>query len=469
MSQLEFFNFYDKYPIISDNIINLHQLPTKLLISIYDAALKKLSIFHEENLIELPVSSGKILCSCNGQNTVKEIVDRFKSEGMSEYGIVSVIENAMFYRWIELSNTPKPRKKIPISGDIKHFYPKHMSVELTNVCNLRCKHCYRDADFRGSFIQKDKLFKTIDLLHEKGLSLIELTGGEPLLHPDFFEILAYAVNTLELVAVLTNGTLVDEKFVEKIKPFKDKIVVGVSIDSSTPDFHDQFRGKKGSWEKSCKAVSMLSEAGIMTRVAMSVAPENMEDVENMLLLSKKIGAMAFSYSLIMPFGRGASVNWNEVDLAKMKSYSLVEKKITKRHRRYLTLIPDRELRHLLLGDTNCGAGWRTGAISPAGHFRPCVTLPERLCDLGDVFERGTETFVNPIMTSLCETGAPNLVSCRECPNFSFCGLCWYRGMIGSSSNPNCKWDCEKLKRCMSANGMQNIEDNCIISKMSLLV
>ena len=468
MSRLEFFNFSDKYPVISDIITNLHQLPTKLIVTVDNANLNKFSIFHEDNLIELPFSNGKVLCSCDGRKTVKEIVDRFTSEGMSEYDIVSVLENAMFYGWIELCDRPQPRK-IKISGDIGHFYPKHAAIELTNVCNLFCKHCYREASFKGNFIPKNELFKTFDLLHEKGMTLIELTGGEPLLHPDFFEILTYALKRFQLVAILTNGTLVDEKMVEKLTPYKDRILVGVSIDSATSDFHDRFRGKKGSWEKSCKAVSMLSGAGILTRVAMSITPENMGEIENMIHLSKKLGAMAFSFSLIMPFGRGASVKWDEVDASKMKLYGMMEKKIVKKYRKYVTIMPDREMRRLLLGETNCGAGWRTGAISPKGNFRPCVTLPEGLCDLGNVFEGGMDIFANPVMTSLCETGSPNLVSCSGCPSFSFCGLCWYRGMIGSSTNPNCKWDCAKLKSCMSKNVMENVKDSCIISKMSLLV
>ena len=71
------------------------------------------------------------------------------------------------------------------------------------------------------------------------------------------------------------------------------LLVNISIDSSYPEYHDSFRGKKGAWEKSCNLIRILADNGILVRVAMSVTPQNMFDVENTVKMVKEWGGEIF--------------------------------------------------------------------------------------------------------------------------------------------------------------------------------
>lgn len=99
-------------------------------------------------------------------------------------------------------------------------------------CNLNCSYCYRNSHSTGreKRLETDKLLKILDDLYQKGLQVVELTGGEPIIHPDFIKILKFCFDRFSLVAILTNGTLIDEQFISKILPFREKIILSVSLD-----------------------------------------------------------------------------------------------------------------------------------------------------------------------------------------------------------------------------------------------
>ena len=315
--------------------------------------------------------------------------------------------------------------KIILTGSTNHFYPLHVAVELTTKCNLRCKHCYASS-CKGKDISYSELFQALSSLKDRGLCGIELTGGEPLLHPHFQDIVKFCCENFEIVGVLSNGTLIDEQIAEFLSQFNN-ILISISIDSSSPQFHDNFRGVKGAWQKAVNAIKLLTSYNIPVRVAMVVTPENFRELESTALLAKELGALAFSFAPILPFGRGATIRWRFTP-EEVVEYRKLERKVMEKYKEMIPRFPAEVIEALSL--PNCGAGHKTVVISPTGIVRPCVIMPQDFMPLGNIFTDSLEKiFSSPIIYKLAKIRWPNKYDCGSCRYEKFCRYCIYRGIV----------------------------------------
>jgi len=113
-----------------------------------------------------------------------------------------------------------------------------------------------------------------------------------------------------LVALLSNGTLVNDNAISRFAEHRDRLLIGISLDASNPETHDSIRGTPGAFEKTLGTVQALIKKRLKVRVAMTVTPDNWREIEPTLLLAKEIGADWFGWSPAMPFGRGCGVEWD---------------------------------------------------------------------------------------------------------------------------------------------------------------
>ncbi|MFQ5443340.1 MAG: radical SAM protein, partial [Nitrospinales bacterium] len=147
------------------------------------------------------------------------------------------------------------------------FRAYSISWNLTKRCNLNCDHCYLDADFRGGFrtdeLNTEECFRVIDQIAEVNPNaFLILTGGEPLLRPDIYDIIRYAADKKFMVVLGTNGTLISNPEVAKKIKAAGAHGVGISIDSMDAGKHNKFRGVTKAWENSMQAFEVLNEVGI---------------------------------------------------------------------------------------------------------------------------------------------------------------------------------------------------------------
>lgn len=155
--------------------------------------------------------------------------------------------------------------------------------QLSNVsCNLKCKHCYLSCapnNKKKNFLAIDKVKNALENIQNEAVKEIYLTGGEPMVHPDFNNIIRLCLNKTN-VTVLTNGTLINDKkarFLRQIEENYDyEIIFRVSLDHFTEGRNDEFRGK-GSFKKALSGIQNLIKNGfnpIITCVNMrNEAPE----------------------------------------------------------------------------------------------------------------------------------------------------------------------------------------------------
>ncbi|MDD1711576.1 MAG: radical SAM protein, partial [Methanoregulaceae archaeon] len=154
---------------------------------------------------------------------------------------------------------------------------------LTNRCNLSCRHCYSQSDPQCR--TEEELTTTealgfIDDLAGMGVPLILFTGGEPLIREDIWDLADYAALRGIKTALSTNGTLVTADVAQKIK--KSGIeYAGISLDGARAETHDRFRNSPGSFNRSVAAFTHCREAGVRCGVRVTLTQENYDELESL--------------------------------------------------------------------------------------------------------------------------------------------------------------------------------------------
>lgn len=333
-----------------------------------------------------------------------------------------------------------PKKNVIYEDDV--FYPECMHIELTKQCNFQCYYCYRESSMSASneIISGSKLLDIIKELSLKGLKVVEITGGEPLLHPDFEKIVLGCLQELTLVSVLTNGFFINEKFIDTVLPYKDKLVFSVSFDSWRDDDLDKRAGVHGAAPRIKKAIELISRKGFIVRATMAVDENNWCDLEDTLLKAMEIGATRFAYSPIMPLGRAPkeSITWDSI--SQKEAYAK-EKYLAEKYRDFLDFTSE-NISKRIFSPGGCGAGHTNFVMSPNGSIRLCASYDENVGIIGNVLKQPLrEVFSHPLCKSSSQLKAPSPTICGECQYTSFCSGCSLRGTIGAEKigHAQCKW------------------------------
>jgi SynChlorMet cassette radical SAM/SPASM protein ScmF len=185
---------------------------------------------------------------------------------------------------------------------------------LTNGCNLRCRHCWITPKFvngepdPGDCLDLDLLRKAVREAKPLGLSAAKLTGGEPVLHPSFIEIVDFlSAEGLDIV-IETNGTLVDAALAHHLKKNTTVSFISVSLDGPTAEIHDVFRGVKGSFDAAVRGIRHFWDAGFRPQIITSLHSDNLKHVQAMVDLAVALDADSLKFSPVMPMGRGKLVH-----------------------------------------------------------------------------------------------------------------------------------------------------------------
>ncbi len=175
---------------------------------------------------------------------------------------------------------------------------------LIRRCNLLCKHCYSisgDVDFPGE-LTTGEVFKVMDDLKGFRVPVLILSGGEPLLRPDIFEISKRAKDKGFYVGLSTNGTLIDERMIKPIAEIGYDYV-GISLDG-LGETHDKFRGRAGAFADSLKAVRLCRDHGIKVGLRFTMTLDNAHQLPGLLDLAEAEGVDKFYLSHLVYAGRG---------------------------------------------------------------------------------------------------------------------------------------------------------------------
>jgi MoaA/NifB/PqqE/SkfB family radical SAM enzyme len=243
--------------------------------------------------------------------------------------------------------------------------PTFVTVAVTYRCQVRCDHCYANSPDRPreDELTTEQLKSVIKQVKDLGTMAVHFSGGEPLLRKDIFDLIAYARSLGLLTRVNTNGLLLNEENVKRMKA-AGITECGVSLDSADPEVHDQFRGMPGLHEKALHGIRILARHRIPIRV-MSVALKGSvpEGVAKTIALGRSLGA-SFMYILLPIASGGWEGDYDQI--------------LNSRERAQVRALQDLTMAHLEMPTkrTNCCV-FRKAVLyfSANGIVTPCAFVP----------------------------------------------------------------------------------------------
>jgi len=189
--------------------------------------------------------------------------------------------------------------------------------ETTRNCNLSCVHCRASATngpYTGELDTKS-CFQLLDQIALVDDPIIILTGGEPLLRPDIFDIARYGTDKGLRMVMAPNGTLVTKEAVAKMISAGIQRI-SISLDGADRESHDKFRGVDGAFEGSLNGIRIAREAGLEFQINTTVTKTNMDQITRIQDLAVELGAVAHHIFLLVPTGRGKYIVDQEISSAE---------------------------------------------------------------------------------------------------------------------------------------------------------
>ena len=237
----------------------------------------------------------------------------------------------------------QPMVNIPARGGIDYDESPFLAIwEVTQSCDLACKHCRAAAQ---------PLPHPDELTHQEGLALIDqiadlhipifvFTGGDPLKRADVFDLIRYAAGKGVHVALTPSATpLLTREAIFKMKA-AGLVRLGISLDGSTPEIHDTFRGVPGTWARTVQAIEWANEAGIPIQVHSTISRHNAQDLDNLCNLFERLAIVMWNVFFLVPVGRG-----QQADLLSGEEFEQVFAKIYELSRRANFQIKTTEAMH----------------------------------------------------------------------------------------------------------------------------
>lgn len=206
-------------------------------------------------------------------------------------------------------------------GGERKYLPHLIAWEITRSCNLNCVHCRAAAQF-GPYpgeLTTEQCKAILDNVASFSNPIIILTGGEPLLRPDIFEIAQHGTNLGLRMVMAVNGLLITDDIAKKMKEVGIQRV-SISIDGATKESHDDFRKVEGAFEGALKGISILKKHGIEFQINTTITKRNLEELPKILNLAIELGAVAYHPFLLVPTGRGKEL---AADALSAKEYENV--------------------------------------------------------------------------------------------------------------------------------------------------
>jgi len=313
--------------------------------------------------------------------------------------------------------------------------PLSASFELTYQCNHKCIHCYQPSPHQAEDELTTVQIKYIlQQLADAQCLFLALTGGEPLLHKDFWEIAEYAFRKNFVVTLQTNGSLLTRSSIDRIKEL-NFLQVHISLLGADSKTHDAITGYPGSFGKVIKATQALIEKGITVFLKVTLIKENVNQLRQIDRLVKNLGALVVFSPTIFPCSDCAKhvLDYRISDTDLKKAFTYLAKKDKN------TLL----LNQVLDGESPlCFAGRSDCCVNPKGQLYPCVGLPIVLGDLTkETFKQIWDNSDN--LKKIRSLKFKDLKKCQECELINFCircpGLCYLEnGSLITPSQEICR-------------------------------
>jgi radical SAM protein with 4Fe4S-binding SPASM domain len=306
------------------------------------------------------------------------------------------------------------------------YVPLVLSWNVTLKCNLKCAHCYINAKDTKlpDELSTDAAKMLIHQITEVSRPLLILSGGEPLLREDIYEIIRYGADRDLRMGMGSNGLLIDDEVTRRLEDAGME-TVAISLDSSIPERHDEFRGVKGCWEHAVNAIKSLKKSRIQVQVNSTVTPQNYDEVDDIMALAEELGVENFHLFFLVPTGRGTNIE----DITPRMYEDMIKSTLAKTTKYKLNVKPSCAPQFMRVAKQQgvdmsrwvrgCMAGLYYCRIYPSGEVTPCPYMP---LNLGNIRERSFKDiwFNSEVFKALRDFDSLK----------GKCGVCEYRDVCG---------------------------------------
>jgi radical SAM protein with 4Fe4S-binding SPASM domain len=326
----------------------------------------------------------------------------------------------------------------PTATTSEKFVPLVVSWNVTRKCNLKCSHCYINATTQElkNELNTEEGKNLIDQICEVSRPLLILSGGEPLLRPDIYELVRYGASKGLKMGLGSNGSLIDAAAAKQLKEAGIE-TVSISLDSHIPKQHDEFRGVSGSWEKAVNAIKALQQNGVLVQVNTTLTQQNYDQIDDIMALAENIGVENFHLFFLVPTGRGVKM----ADISPAQYENMIKTTFAKVAKHRLNVRPSCAPQFMRIAKDmgldmsrwirGCLAGLYYCRVYPNGDVTPCPYLPIKL---GNVRETPFKDiwFHSDMFKTLRDFDALK-GKCGVCEHRAVCGGCRARA-YGLSSD-----------------------------------
>lgn len=324
---------------------------------------------------------------------------------------------------------------------MNRFPLRLVAWEMTRACNLACVHCRAGAcaEPEPDQLTFEEGRRLIDSIAEVAKPILIMTGGEPLIRRDFFDLARHAVARGLRAVLATNGVLLTEEIAHEIAAV-GIARVSISLDGDTAEEHDAFRQVPGAFRASLDAVARLRRQRVSVQINTTITKRNRGKLAAIMKLATDIGADSFHVFLLVPTGRARDMAGEEMgpdeyeetllEFYRLERVSKLETKVTCAPQYYRVLRQQAKAEGIEVTEQTFGLNARTRGclgglsfvfVSHRGDLQPCGYFDVQA---GNIRERGfADLWENAALFKDLRTFSSLEGKCGKCDYLRFCGGC----------------------------------------------
>ena len=323
------------------------------------------------------------------------------------------------------------QSKVPING----------SIELLPLCNMNCDMCYvrlspSEMEAQGRLRSLDEWLEIAEEMRDAGTLFLLLTGGEPLLYPEFKQLYLKLKDMGFVITINTNGTLIDDIWADFFGEHKPRRI-NITLYGADDQAYRELCHYPGGFDKVINAVKLLKEREVDVKLSSSLTRTNQNDMARIINLGEALGIPVRIDTYMMPAVRERNRPYDEqsrldpVSAARVRIQALKQemgKELFEEYARKIVF----EVEHILPedgpGKVHCLAGNCSFTINWQGYLRPCVVMSEPSVS---VFEEGFEKAWQKVSDAVSEIRTSSV--CNACKYRPICRTCCASALLEEGS------------------------------------
>ncbi len=321
--------------------------------------------------------------------------------------------------------------------------PLNGSIELLPLCNLNCKMCYirlskSEMEDIGRIRSAEEWLKVGKQMQDAGVLFLLLTGGEPLLHPEFKDIYLALFKMGFFITINTNGTLIDEDMVAFFQKYKPRRI-NITLYGKDEDTYRNLCRNEYAYKKTINAIQLLKKAGVQVQINISLVPEIRDQLLDLYDIAHKLEVPAHTTGYMMPsqrerkrpFNQQSRLEPREAARASMEALQMENNEVS--FLKYVTEATEsvdawEDDKYIYPDTPGCYAGTCSFSIDWQGNLKPCTPISEPAVS---VFDIDFLTAWNQIVNIARQFHLPQ--ECTKCRYRPTCQICRVSAFLETGS------------------------------------